>query len=104
MKFRFVMLAAFALCLAAPSLAAAQSAPTPVQTLSLAEVEQRMAADGFRVVEIERYASVIEVKGYDRAGVCTELYLHPNTGEVLRRERDDDCDARREDRRQRRHH
>ncbi len=82
-----------ALCLAAPPIASAQT-PAPEQFSSSA-IEQRLAADGFRVLEVERYANTIEVKGFDRAGVCTELHLDPRTGEVLRRERDDDCGARR---------
>lgn len=69
-----------------------RSAPT---VRSNAEIEQRLAAEGFRVYEVERYPNWVEVKGIDRFGACVELHLDPNSGEVLRRERDDDCGARR---------
>ena len=84
-------IAAICFSLTAPSLAAAQTQPSAGENLPLSTIEQRLTADGFRVVEIERYANSVEVKGYDRAGQCMELYLHPRTGDVLRRERDDDC-------------
>ncbi len=83
------IIAAACVLLAAPAAAVAQ---TPSEPLSLSALEQRLNADGFRVVEIERYSNSVEVKGYDRAGQCVELYLDPRTGEVLRRESDDDCD------------
>jgi len=80
------------LFLAAPSLASAQTRAVARHSLSLSTIEQRItAADGFRVIEIERYPNSVEVKGYERAGQCVEMHLHPRTGAVLRRERDDDC-------------
>jgi hypothetical protein len=91
MTIRF-LIAAACLSLAAPTIAAAQTQPTATQTLSLGELEQRLAADGFRIIEIERYPNSVEVKGFDRAGQCTEMYLDPRTGDVLRSERDHDCD------------
>lgn len=79
-----------------------RGAPT---VTSNAEIEQRLTADGFRVYEIERYPNWVEVKGIDRSGACVELHLDPNSGEVLRSERDDDCSVRRSDRHGRgRHH
>lgn len=88
MKFRTTVAAA-CVALFTPSFALAQTRPTA--PLSLSVIEQRLAADGFRVLEIERYPTSIEVKGYDRAGHCVEMHLDPRTGDVLRRERDDDC-------------
>ncbi len=85
------IIAAACLSLATPSIATAQTQQAAAP-LSLGALEQRLAADGFRIVEIERYANSVEVKGYDRTGQCVEMYLDPRTGEVLRRERDDDCD------------
>lgn len=84
------IIAAACLSLAIPSIATAQTRQAAAP-LSLGVLEQRLAADGFRIVEIERYANSVEVKGYDRTGQCVEMYLDPRTGEVLRRERDDDC-------------
>lgn len=83
-------IAAACLGLAAPSLAAAQNQPAATP-LPLSVIEERVTAEGFRVVEIERYRDAVEVKGYDSAGQCVEMYLNPQTGDVLRRERDDDC-------------
>ncbi len=89
---------ALAACLslaAAPNIAAAQSqssAPAAASaSASLGDIEARLGADGFRIVEIERYSNVIEVKGFDRNGLCVELYLDRRSGETLRRERDDSC-------------
>jgi Peptidase propeptide and YPEB domain len=75
--------------------AAAHQAPAAARSVSLADIEDRFSADGFRIVEIERYADVIEVKGYDRSGLCVEIYLDRHSGETLRRERDDSCGRRR---------
>ncbi len=85
-------IAAACLFLATPSLAAAQTQPPAGQALSLSAIEQQLAADGFRVIEIERYPNSVEVKGYERGGQCVEMHLDPRTGAVLRRERDDGCD------------
>jgi len=40
----------------------------------------------------------IEVKGKDPAGRCTEIYFDPASGQELRREGDDDCAGRDDDR------
>jgi len=95
-------IAAACLFLATPSLAAAQTQPAAGQALSLSAIEQQLAADGFRVIEIERYSNSVEVKGHERGGQCVEMHLDPYTGAVLRRERDDDCD--RSDRSDDHHH
>ena len=96
MNIRTVIVAA-CVALSAPNLASAQTQQTEAP-LSLSAIEQRLAAEGFRVVEIERYATSFEVKGYDRAGVCMEMHLDLRTGDVLRREREDDCGRRDDDR------
>lgn len=83
--------AAACLVFAAPSIASAQASASTAPSLLLGAIEERLAAEGFRVIEIERYANSVEVKGYERSGQCVEMRLNPRTGEVLRRERDDDC-------------
>jgi hypothetical protein len=89
---RLVRLIAAAVGLALPAAPpAAAQATGASENLPLSVIEQRLAADGFRVHEIERYPNSVEVKGLDRDGVCTEMHLDPRTGAVLRRERDDDC-------------
>lgn len=90
MTTRFIIAAA-CIGLAAPSMAFAQTQPAATQPLSFSAIERRLTADGFRVVEIERYSNSVEVKGYDRTGRCVELHLDPRTGDAPRRERDDDC-------------
>lgn len=89
MTIRPIIAAAY-ISLAAPAIASAQAPPAPAP-LSFSILERRLAADGFRVLEIERYSNSVEVKGYDRAGLCVEMHLHPRTGDVLRSERDDNC-------------
>ena len=63
--------------------------------------EERLQAEGFRLVELEYYASKIEVKGYDSRGYCMEIYFDRTTGRELRREHDDSCNRSRGDRRSR---
>lgn len=82
----------------------AQTPPTASAPISLAAVEAKLAADGFQIIEIERYATTFEVKGRDKAGACVELNLDARTGAVVRRERDDSCDRRGRDDRGRRDH
>jgi len=71
--------------------ASASGQQAQTQQLSLGEIERRLSADGFRVLEVERYPRSVEVKGFDRDGRCVELHLDRRTGDVLRREQDDDC-------------
>jgi len=85
------LIVAACLTLTAPSVAAAQATPDAERILPLSEIEQRLSGEGFRVLKIERYATSVEVKGYDRSGRCVEMHLDPRTGAVLRRESDDDC-------------
>ena len=97
---------AVAFALAGAPAAVAQT-PSPAATtteMSLAAIEAKLSADGFQVYEIERYATSVEVKGRDKTGACVELHLDRRTGEVLRRERDDDCGRRGGDDRGRRGH
>lgn len=65
----------------------------------LESFEERLQAEGFRLVEIEYYASVIEVEGYDARGNCMEIYFDRTTRRELFREFDDSCDRRRGGRR-----
>lgn len=101
MLIRSIAIASLLFAAALPAAAQSRS-PAPSASMSLGDIEDRFTADGFRVVEIERYANVIEVKGYDRQGECVEIYLDRRSGDVLRRERDDSCD--RDGRRGERHH
>ncbi len=88
---------AIAVLAALPGAAIAQS-PAPQPTPSLSSLSAKLEKDGFTIHEIERYAHSIEVKGRDKSGVCVELHLDPKTGDVLSRERDDDCENRSDDR------
>ncbi len=105
MLIRSIAIASLLFAAALPAAAQSRS-PAPsaasAPSMSLGDIEDRFTADGFRIVEIERYANVIEVKGYDRQGECVEIYLDRRSGDVLRRERDDSCS--RNGRRGERHH
>lgn len=90
-----------ALAIAAPAFA--QTAAPSANALSLAQVEQRLSGQGFRVLEIERDDGEYEVKAFNAQGQCRELHVNPRTGEIRRNESDDDCNddgrSRRTDRR-----
>lgn len=108
MLIRSAIALAASLSLAAAPVAAAQTSNSTQaaasSSVSLSDIEQCLAADGFRIVEIERYSSTIEVKGFDRNGSCMEIYLDSRSGETLRREQDDDCGRGRGDRGREDHH
>lgn len=61
------------------------------QWLSLSEIDQRLAARGYRALEIERDDGRYEVKAFDSQGRCRELDINPRTGEIIHEESDDDC-------------
>lgn len=79
---------------AAPALAQSQAPPEQAaQTawLSLSDIDQRLAARGYRTFEIERDDGLYEVKALDSEGRCRELHINPHSGETVREEADDDC-------------
>ncbi len=58
--------------------------------LSIAEVHQRLVADGFtRIEEIEFDDGRYEVEAIDSDGREVELELDPRTGRILKKEFDD---------------
>lgn len=79
-----------ALMLFAAPLAMAQQAETAAR-LTVTQIEQRLSAEGYRMLEFERDDGVYEVKALNTEGQCLELKLHPGTAEILHSERDDDC-------------
>ncbi|HRE45907.1 MAG TPA: PepSY domain-containing protein [Terricaulis sp.] len=87
--------------LAAPAVFAQQSA-APADRLSITQVDQRLSAQGFRVLEVEWDDDKFEVVAFNAQNQCRELDVHARTGAVLRDRADDDCyddDRRRGDRR-----
>lgn len=78
-----------ALGIAVPAFA--QTTPSNGAVLSLSQVEQRLTAQGYRVLEIERDDGEFEVKALNAQGQCRELHLNLRTGEIRREEADDDC-------------
>jgi hypothetical protein len=80
--------------MAAP-FAVAQTAQTG-QRLSQDEIENRLSAQGYRVVEFEHDDGLYEVKAFTRDDQCVELDVHPRTAEIIHSERDDDCWDRRQ--------
>ena len=78
--------------IAAPIVAAPAFAQAQAQTwLSVSDVESRLTAQGFRVLEVERDDGHFEVQAYESNGNCVELDVHRSTGEIIRTKRDDDC-------------
>lgn len=76
--------------------ALAFAAPAVAQSngdLSLSQIETRLSAQGFRVLEIERDDGYYEVKAVNSAGACVELDVNRRTGEIVRTESDDDCET-----------
>lgn len=57
------------------------------QWLSIAQVTERLAGQGYEVRKIEADDGVYEAYVIDQSGARLEVYLHPATGEVLRQER-----------------
>ena len=84
MRFRSALILA-ALCVAAPA---------AIAQVTNSDIEKRLTADGYKIVEIERYTSKIEVKAWNKAGACVELYLDPTSGNITKTESDDRCNGR----------
>jgi len=57
--------------------------------MSVSEVAKKFEDMGYVVREVEADDGVYEVKGRDANGVRFEAYVHPTTGEILKRERDE---------------
>ncbi len=76
--------------LAAPSVFAQQSA-APADRLSVGEIDSRLSAQGFRVLEVEWDDGKYEVVAFNAQNQCRELDVHARTGAVLRDRADDDC-------------
>lgn len=95
---------------AACAMFAAALAPTPVafaqqnagqQRLSIAEIDSRLSAQGFRVYEVEWDDGKYEVTARNSQGQCRELDVNARTGAIIRDRADDDCYD--DDRSERRH-
>lgn len=53
------------------------------QWLNPAQISEKLAAQGYKVNEIETDAGAYEVKLTDKNGTRIETYVHPATGELL---------------------
>lgn len=71
-----------------PAAAASEAAPAQ----SLGAITMHLERDGFRVLEIERDSRSYDIEAFDREGRCVELRVDARTGDVLRRDWEDDCD------------
>lgn len=71
--------------------ATAQSNGASASTLTVSQIDQRLTAAGYRVMEVERDDGEFEVKAFNAQGQCRELHLNLRTGDILREEGDDDC-------------
>lgn len=70
--------------------------PTPAKyaigaSATFDEAAQRLAEQGFEVIEFETEGQRFEVTGMTATGHCLELKFHAVTGKETRRKRDDDC-------------
>lgn len=72
--------------------ASAQNAPVqvPANALSIAEIENRLTAQGIKVKEIEVRDLLAKVEGYDAQGREVEMVIDRRNGETLSHEYDDD--------------
>jgi hypothetical protein len=91
LKRTIAAISVLAIAAATPVLAQTAAPSNAAPELSLAQIEQRLSADGFRILESEREARSVEIKGFDRQGRCRELHVDARTGDILRQESDDDC-------------
>lgn len=74
------------LTLALPALASDDDARCPEiaadQWMSIAEIDSKLSALGYRIEEIEREDSCYEVEGTDANGARFEAYVNPETGAI----------------------
>jgi uncharacterized membrane protein YkoI len=68
----------------------AQTADSEQAYKSIDEIVSQLEADGFKVREIERDFDRYDVEGVDASNQRMEVVVDATTGEILRRERDDD--------------
>ncbi len=91
-KILLIATAVAPLAFALPALADDDDARCPEiaqdQWLSIAEIDSKLSALGYRIDEIERDDNCYEVEGTDANGASFEAYVNPETGAIVpRRER-----------------
>jgi hypothetical protein len=59
------------------------------QWMSIAQIAERLASEGYEVREIEVEDGAYEVSAIDGDGKRFKAYLHPATGEVIKDKSDD---------------
>lgn len=60
------------------------------QWMSVAELAEKLTSEGYDIREIEVEDGAYEVSAIDKDNKRFKAYLHPATGEVLKRKSDDD--------------
>lgn len=60
------------------------------QWMTVAEIAEKLASEGYDVREIEIEDGAYEISARDQDGKRFKAYLHPGTGEVLESKSDDD--------------
>lgn len=60
------------------------------QWMTIAQVAEKLASEGYDVREIEIEDGAYEISARDQDGKRFKAYLHPATGEVLESKSDDD--------------
>ena len=86
-KILLIATAVAPLALALPALASDDDARCPEiaqdQWLSIAEIDSKLSALGYRIDEIERDDNCYEVEGTDANGASFEAYVNPETGAIV---------------------
>lgn len=92
----FLIAPALALAVAAGAGVAVASDDSPKvdvpkeQWMSIAQITEKLASEGYDVREIEVEDGAYEVSARDKDGNSIEAYLHPATGEIIESKSDDD--------------
>ncbi|MGH8178353.1 MAG: PepSY domain-containing protein [Steroidobacter sp.] len=81
--------AAVGMALAANPVQGADEFAAGEKTLSVAELESRVQAQGIKLTEMEIEGLLLEVEGRDAEGREVELVLDRRTGEILSKRFDD---------------
>lgn len=83
------LIAVAALTVSVP-LALAQTTPAspPANSLTLAEIETRLASEGLTIHELEVRDRLVEVEAYDANGREIDLVIDRRTGEIVSRKLD----------------
>jgi len=64
--------------------------PPRAEWMKISDLALKLEAQGYTIRELDSDDGIYEVEMQDANGMRVEAYLHPVTGEVLQRQRDND--------------